>query len=123
MQTGIHAGELEAQAIAWLVRSEAVDCGADELVRLEAWLACPRHRVAFVRMRAAWTQADQLRRLQPLDGNIDPDLLNSTLLPSLRGKGLATSSGRRSLGYLFAAAAMTALVIGVTAWLLAQGAK
>ncbi len=69
--------ELEAQAAAWLVRREASDFSSEEQVRLDDWLlASPRHRSAFLRLEAAWRRADQLKRLRPLDGRVDPDLLS-----------------------------------------------
>jgi transmembrane sensor len=73
--------EMEAQAAAWLVRREATDFSSEEQAALDAWLlASPRHRSAFLRLEAAWRRADQLRRLRPLDGSVDENLLSGPTL-------------------------------------------
>lgn len=108
------AGELERQAVAWLVRCEASNCSAQDRARLEAWLASPRHRAAYVRMRAAWSQADQLRCLQPLNGDVNPDLLGGSLEPAPKGSRVLL------LGYLLVLLVFTVVVSGVTAWLVAE---
>jgi transmembrane sensor len=68
--------ELEAKAAAWLVRREAPDFSPEEQALLDSWLlASPRHASAFLRLEAAWRRADRLKRLRPLDGRVDADLL------------------------------------------------
>ena len=115
------AGELDTQALNWLVRSEAPDCTQAERTRLAAWLEIPRHRAAYIRMRTIWAQADQLRRLQPLDGSVDPDLLEpgSPLVaretpsnPSLRT--------RTVVACILAGVLVTMLVSGLTAWIVSE---
>jgi ferric-dicitrate binding protein FerR (iron transport regulator) len=119
LDPGVDARELDSEAINWLVRTEAANCTCEEQAQLEAWLAAPRHRAAYLRMRAAWSQADQLRRLQPLDGRVDPDLLRAGSMPVPRA--MRESGGRLSrappLGYILAAIALIAFVSAVTAWL------
>jgi transmembrane sensor len=77
------AAELETQAAAWLVKRDLGGLSAAEQVELDAWLeADPRARAVYVRLELAWKRADGLRRLRPLDGNIDEDLLaNSPFEP------------------------------------------
>ncbi len=36
----------------------------------------PRHRAAFLRLSVAWRRADELKKLAPLSGVVDPDLLD-----------------------------------------------
>jgi transmembrane sensor len=56
--------QIERTAAAWLVRSESGDFGADDRARLETWLdAATAHRVAWIRLRAAWQEADRLKAL------------------------------------------------------------
>ena len=44
---------------------------------LDGWLAeNPRHRAAFLRLSVAWRRADELRKLAPLNGEVDEDLLD-----------------------------------------------
>jgi transmembrane sensor len=125
METAVDPAGLEAQAAAWLVRGEAADYSQEERARLEEWLAADtRHRAAYVRMQAAWGRAGQFRRLRPLDGTVNADLLSETILPSLQGADRAPVSphsspdrSRPRLEAAFAAAAVAALAIGLTAWL------
>ncbi len=70
------APELEAQAAAWLVKRDAGDLSAAEQAEFDAWVeADPRARAVYVRLEIAWKRADGLRRLRPLDGGVDEDLL------------------------------------------------
>lgn len=56
--------EIEHIAAQWLARRESGDWPASAQAELEAWLArATAHRVAFVRLQAAWTQAARLRAL------------------------------------------------------------
>jgi transmembrane sensor len=70
------ASEIEAQAAAWLVKRDAGSLSAAEQAEFNAWLeADARARAVYVRLELAWKRADGLRRLRPLDGGIDEDLL------------------------------------------------
>lgn len=49
----------------------------EEWTALDAWLnTSPRHRAAFLRLSVAWRRADELKKLAPLSGVVDPDLLD-----------------------------------------------
>jgi transmembrane sensor len=70
------ASELEAQAAAWLVKRDTGHLSAADQAELDAWLeADPRARATYMRLELAWKRADGLRRLRPLDGDVDEDLL------------------------------------------------
>ena len=70
------APELEAQAAAWLVKRDGGGLSAAEQAEFDAWTdADPRARAVYVRLELAWKRADGLRKLRPLDGDIDADLL------------------------------------------------
>jgi transmembrane sensor len=70
------APELEAQAAAWLVKRDGGGLSAADQAEFDAWMeADPRARAAYLRLELAWKRADGLRRLRPLDGGIDEDLL------------------------------------------------
>src|SRR3954471_10124071 len=70
------APELEAQAAAWLVKRDGSRLSAAEQAEFDAWIeAEPRARAAYVRLELAWKRADGLRRLRPLDGGVNEDLL------------------------------------------------
>jgi ferric-dicitrate binding protein FerR (iron transport regulator) len=73
---GTPADDIEQRAAEWLIRLDADDRGRI-LADFEAFLAQhPRHQVAFARLSAAWRRLDALRKLAPLDGSIDADLLD-----------------------------------------------
>jgi transmembrane sensor len=70
------ASEFEAQAAAWLVKRDGGGLSAADQAEFDAWLeADPRAHAAYVRLELAWKRADGLRRLRPLDGGVDEDLL------------------------------------------------
>jgi len=117
----VAASELDTQALSWLVRSEAPGCTDAERTQLAAWLEIPRHRAAYIRMRAVWAQADQLRRLQPMDGSVDPDLLGPG--SSLVAREMPPNRSLRSrtvVAYILAGVVLTVLVSGVTAWIVSE---
>lgn len=108
--------KLEAQAAEWLVRSEAASFSAEGRTALEEWLvASPRNRAVYMRLRAAWQQANQFRRLRPFDGEINADLLTESVLPSLKRTDRAAiddSFSRLSLAWRRAiTAALAALML------------
>src|SRR5687767_8009985 len=73
------ASEIEAQAAAWLVRRDGGALSAEEQAEFDAWTAADaRARAAFLRLERGWQRADGLKRLRPLDGSADPDLLASS---------------------------------------------
>jgi transmembrane sensor len=123
--------EMEAQAAAWLVRREAADFSSEEQAALDGWLlASPRHRSAFLRLEAAWRRADQLKRLRPLDGSVDENLLSGPTILNIPQYPVRTASpevpaatppaGKARASkwrYTFAAAATIAvLAAGVALW-------
>jgi transmembrane sensor len=71
------APEFEAQAAAWLVKRDAGGLSAENQAQFEEWLSSdPRARAVFLRLEAAWQRSGALmRRLRPLDGDVDADLL------------------------------------------------
>lgn len=70
--------DIESTALDWLMRQDAGELSPAVQVEFDQWLsASTRHRVTFLRLQAAWTRADRLKRLRPLDGSIDENLLES----------------------------------------------
>ncbi|MCD9029124.1 FecR domain-containing protein [Luteimonas sp. BDR2-5] len=60
----IGADAVERAAADWLARRDGGDWNADDDAALEAWLAADvAHRVALLRLQAAWTQAGRLQAL------------------------------------------------------------
>ena len=68
--------DAESQAVRWLMKLDS-DPTSDLNGRHQAWLSeSLRHRIAHVKHLMAWKRSDVLlRRLRPLDGKVDPDLL------------------------------------------------
>lgn len=66
---------IELRAAAWLARCDRGDWTPQQQARLEAWLAAATaHRVAFLRLRAAWQESGRLQALGAgqRDGGIPP---------------------------------------------------
>ena len=67
------AAEIELQASRWLA---ARDANAKPDAAFERWLDLDiRHRVAYLKLEAAWLRSDRLRDLRPLDRDVNADLL------------------------------------------------
>ena len=70
------ANEIEQQAAQWVARIDLRGT-PEEWTALDAWLnTSPRHRAAFLRLSVAWRRADELKKLAPASGVVDPDLLD-----------------------------------------------
>lgn len=62
--TAASSRQIELTAADWLARRESGDWSADDGARLEAWLAAATaHRVAFLRLEAAWVESGRLQAL------------------------------------------------------------
>ncbi|QQQ01639.1 FecR family protein [Lysobacter enzymogenes] len=63
--------EIEQTAAQWLARRDSGDWPAAAQAEFEAWLArATAHRVAFVRLQAAWRQAGRLQALAAGEGGV-----------------------------------------------------
>ena len=80
------SSQIERTAAAWLARRDAGGWSPDDQAALEAWLAAATaHRVAFLRLDAAWRRADRLKALGA--GRTD-------LMPPPRGEWAQAPFGR-----------------------------
>lgn len=62
--TAASSTQIELTAADWLARRESGDWSPDDGARLEAWLAAATaHRVAFLRLEAAWVESGRLQAL------------------------------------------------------------
>ena len=71
------APHTENQAAAWLIRLDA-DSSAENVKHWQDWMKVDvRRRAAFVRLEEGWQQTDCLRSLKPLDGAVNPNVLDT----------------------------------------------
>lgn len=70
------ADTIDLQASRWLASRDARPDDAELTTAFDQWLhADIRHRVAYLKLEAAWRRGDKLRELRPLDRGVNPDLL------------------------------------------------
>lgn len=125
----IDSRQIEQRAADWLVRRDAEDWSRHEQQALEDWLSeSARHKVAFLRLESAWTEAGRLQALAaglPAgtlprrtahavsgDGpNTLPDLRDFTFTPRHTDARPRRSGWRHGL-----AATLAMLALGSAAW-------
>ena len=74
---------IEATAAAWLVKHDLGTWRAGERQEFENWLnANTAHRVAFIRLKAAWKRSVVLQELRSQEGP-DPEAIARLFLESL----------------------------------------
>jgi transmembrane sensor len=107
--------DTEAQAAEWLIRLEA-DTSPATMVQWCQWLdEDTRRRAAYLRLEHSWRQAECAQKLRPLDGKVNPDLLDTFpgLQPLAREQPAAPQASQRML---VTTLALTTAVL--TGWLL-----
>lgn len=122
----MRARDIEATAAAWLARRDAGPLSPEDEAALEAWLAAdPAHRVAWLRLEAAWAESDRLQALGAgLRGDGPPP---RGAWPGLAGTGPATGAPdlgdvrfrprrARRRAWPWAAAAAVALLALAAGW-------
>jgi transmembrane sensor len=88
------ANEIEQQAAEWVARIDLRGT-PEEWTALDAWLnTSPRHRAAFLRLSVAWRRADELKKLAPLSGVVDPDLLDPARWKTEPSDGVSAPESR-----------------------------
>jgi transmembrane sensor len=102
-----NAIDIETQAALWMTRYEAARGATEQLAGLEEWLnADVRHRAAYLRLQTAWRRADLMKRIRPLDGFVDKDLLI----------GFVSRERRRARWLTAMAAVLAAMAVGLATW-------
>src|SRR3954462_13300257 len=75
------ASDTEAEASEWLIRLET-DPPPALKAAFEEWLAAdPRNRAAYVRLGKTRRHADVMRKLRPLDGEVDENIIHKVGAP------------------------------------------
>jgi transmembrane sensor len=129
---------MELAAAAWLVRRDREEWNDADQAEFHAWLsASTAHRVAFIRLQAAWQQAGRLKALaagMTKNGALLPSDRPGTLLPAKSEAPLSRDENldaevaardtqrlrirvRRMMGASVAAVCLAAVVVGWVAWL------
>ncbi len=99
------ANDIESDAAQWLIRLEG-DSSRETRASFDAWLAADsRHQAAFVRLKETWTRVDILKRLRPLDGTIDEQVLERFGAPATVG-GTPEAKSRRRMPLVALAASL-----------------
>jgi transmembrane sensor len=106
--------DIERTAAAWLARRDGTQWLPKDERELQAWLnEQAAHRVAWLRLQAAWLRADQMRALADL-----PDLPSDELPGGdARPQAQARTHRRSAMG---AAAAVAGLAVGALLWFAAR---
>jgi transmembrane sensor len=95
---------IDERASRWLAARDAGSLAPNEAEELNRWLEADiRHRVAYLRLEAAWRRAERLRDLRPYDRAPDPDLL-------------AAPARNRRWPIALAASLVLSLLAGAWAW-------
>ncbi len=110
------ATDIEQQASEWLIRSEGGDFTDDQRADMERWLENSRHETAFLRMREAWRRASRVRSARPLDGTVDPNLLQKADL-AFQGRDDTGASGWPLRVAAAAALTLIAYLVGFAGWI------
>jgi len=108
------ATDIEQTASEWMIRSEGGNFTDNERAEMERWLADPRHKITFLRIREAWRRASRMRSARPLDGNVDPDLLKDL---SFDGPSDTNKSGWPFRVAAGAALSLIIYLIGLAGWI------
>jgi ferric-dicitrate binding protein FerR (iron transport regulator) len=108
--------ETQGQAATWLVRLDAGSSAAT-LAQWRQWLSeDARHRTAYLRLESSWRHADCLKNLQPLDGTVNPGVLETfpgiCTFPKKR-----PPASRAEVAYRTLAAALALITLMLAAWL------
>jgi transmembrane sensor len=114
--TMTRATDIEQTASEWIIRSEGGDFTEGQRLEMERWLADPRNRITFLRIKEAWRRASRMRSARPLDGNVNPDLLKNADLAFL---GHSDTNRSRWPFRVAATAALTLIIylVALAGWI------
>jgi len=112
------ANDIESDAANWLIRLEK-DPSPETRATCDAWLATdPRNQAAFIRLEKTWSHADILKRLRPLDGEVDALVLDKFGVPT----PIFDPPKKRKLPLLAVAATVLVFAVGAIAWIVVSRA-
>jgi transmembrane sensor len=107
------ASDIEAEASEWLIRLER-DSSPAQQVSFAQWIAADaRNRAVFVRLEKTWRHADVLRKLRPLDGEVDENIIDKFGEP---GAIVIAPRRNRWLPWIAVAASLLIVALGGVSW-------
>jgi transmembrane sensor len=107
------ANDIESEAANWLIRLER-DSSPQMRANFNAWLAVdPRNQAAFIRLEKTWSRADILKRLRPLDGAVDDEVLDKFGIPT----PIFDPPKKRKPPLLAVAATLLVIAVGAITWI------
>jgi transmembrane sensor len=116
------APDIEALAAEWLIRLED-DQSAATRAQFDAWLSADaRNHAAFLRLEKTWSRADILRKMRPIDGDVDERVLDKFGQRAVIPQKSIKEPKRRSR-WIAAAASLAVVAIGVAIWFAAIGSE
>lgn len=109
------SAEVEAEAAHWLARHDAGNLSPAESATFDTWLnATTAHRIAFLRVRAVWARADQLRV-------IDQDVLPANVIIREPSDAVGVRGLRRAAWWSVGTGSLAAAAM--TVWLIIGGVE
>jgi transmembrane sensor len=106
------SSDIEAEASEWLIRLERDQSGATK-GEFEQWIAADaRNRATFVRVERTWRHADVLRKLRPLDGDVDENVIDKFGQTA----SIPEAPKTRRTAWLAVAASLLFLTVGAVTW-------
>jgi transmembrane sensor len=107
------ANDTESEAANWLIRLEK-DPSPQIRANFDAWLAAdPRNHAAFIRLEKTWSRVDILKRLRPLDGTVDEQVIDKFGIPT----PAFDAPKKRRTPWLAIAASLLVVALGATTWI------
>jgi transmembrane sensor len=112
------ANDIESEAANWLIRLER-DPSSEMRANFDAWLAVdPRNHAAFIRLEKTWSRADILKRLRPLDGAVDEQVIDKFGVPT----PIFDAPKKRKTPWLSIAASLLVIAVGAITWIVVSRA-
>jgi transmembrane sensor len=107
------AHDIEAEAANWLIRLES-DSSPGTRSEFEAWTAADsRNHAAFIRLETTWSRADILKKLRPLDGVVDEQVIDKFGAPV----PIVEEPQKPRMRWLAVAASLVVAALGVVTWI------
>jgi transmembrane sensor len=110
------ANDIESDAANWLIRLER-DPSPQNRADFETWLAAdPRHQAAYIRLEKTWNRAEILKRLRPLDGVVDEQVIDKFGVQTPVYDEPQPKASRTRTALMAVAASLGIITMGISMW-------